>query len=155
MTVTTPSIDHLFDRVKHHISLHRTDVAASLPRIPRGHFSETVYDRIEEAELLADSTTVQPFLSPVKTPVVGALWQRMRLAAHRLVIFYVNRHAGAQIAFNREVAGGLRELVQELDEDNGPASALELAMLRAEIMALHERLARLEEAQTPATHVAE
>ncbi len=50
------------------------------------------------------------------------------------------------MAFNREITSGLREAVETLDEDDGPASALELAALRAEIEALQRRLARLEQA---------
>jgi hypothetical protein len=144
VTLSTPSIDDLFEQVKTHIALHRADTAAPEAIKRGGRFSETVYDRIEEAGVLADATFVQPVITPVHVPVVGELWQRVRRAAHNLTIFYVNRHAGAQTSFNREVVSGLREVVQELDEDGGTASALEIAALRSEIRLLQQRLAGLE-----------
>jgi hypothetical protein len=146
VTLSNPSIDTLFEQVKSHIAAHRKDVVAPPARASRGYFPPSVYDRIDEAGVLADATTVQPFLTPSTVPIVGGLWQKIRLAAHNLVVFYVNRHAGAQMAFNREITGGLREVVETLDEDDGPAAALELAALRTEIEALQRRLARLEQA---------
>lgn len=155
MTLPTPSIDNLFDQVKAHIALHRTDVASPPPQVRRGYFTEDVYDRMDTAAVLADATTVQPFLTQTRMPVIGAFWQRVRLAAHNLVVFYVNRHAGAQIAFNREVAGGLRKVVETLDEGEGPASALEVAALRREVKDLQRRLARLEQGGSQRTNGAE
>lgn len=152
MTLPSAPTDSLFDQVKSHIAQHRTDVPLLPSRAERGHFPQNVYDRIDEAALLADTTTVQPFLTPPTAPIIGPLWQRVRLAAHNLVVFYVNRHAGAQTAFNREITGGLREVVETLDEVDGPAGALELAALREEVRSLQQRLARLEQGLPQATN---
>jgi hypothetical protein len=148
IAVTSPEspVDALLAQITGYIAAHRGDAPAPSTAIRKGRFSETVYDRIDEAAVLADSVHVQPFLTPARTPVIGGLWQRVRSSAHQLVVFYVNRHAGAQVAFNREITNGVRELVQELDEDGGPANALEVAALRAEVRALRERLDRLEKA---------
>ncbi len=146
MTSSVSPVDALLAQITDHIAAHRSDAPAPSPAARKGRFSETVYDRIDEAAVLADSVHVQPFLTPARTPVIGGFWQRVRASAHHLVVFYVNRHAGAQVAFNREITNGLRELVQDLDEDGGPPSALEAAALRAEVRALRERLDRLEKA---------
>lgn len=150
MTSSQSPVDTLLAQITAHIAAHRSDTAAHLTTSRGNHFSETVYDRIDEAALLADSVHIQPFLTPVAIPVIGGLWQRIRTSAHQLVVFYVNRHAGAQVAFNREITAGLRELTQDLDEDGGPATATEVAALRSEVRALRERLAKLEAAQAAA-----
>lgn len=155
MTSSQSPVDTLLAQITEHIAAHRSDVAARPVTARSGHFSETVYDRIDEAGLLADSVHVQPFLTPASVPVIGGLWQRIRASAHQLVVFYVNRHAGAQVAFNREITAGLRELTQDLDEDGGPASADEVAALRAEVRALRERLEKLEAARVAAAVSAE
>jgi hypothetical protein len=146
VTSSQSPVDILLSQVSARIAAYRSAAPARPAASRKGHFSEVVYDRIDEAGVLADSVTVQPFLTPVKIPVIGGLWQSIRTSAHQLVVFYVNRHAGAQIAFNREITNGLREVVQDLDEDGGPATAVELAALRAEVRVLRERLERLEAA---------
>jgi hypothetical protein len=145
VTSTTSSVDTLLAHITDHIATHRSAPPAPPAAARKGHFSETTYDRIDEAAVLADSVHVQPFLTPSGAPIIGGLWQRVRASAHQLVVYYVNRHAGAQVAFNREITGGLRDLVQDLDEDGGPATAMEVAALRAEVRALRERLDRLEQ----------
>ena len=49
-----------------------------------------------------ESVYVRPFLTPPHLPLIGSLWQKVRAAAHDLVVFYVNRLAGVQAAFNRD-----------------------------------------------------
>jgi hypothetical protein len=142
-------------QITDHIAAHRAATPAPATAARKGHFSETVYDRIDEAAVLADSVHVQPFLTPASAPIVGRLWQRVRASAHQLVVYYVNRHAGAQVQFNREITSGLRELVQDLDEDGGPATGVEVAALRAEVRMLRERLDRLEKGVATPTAVAE
>ena len=110
---------------------------------PRGAFSAEVYERLEEAEVIAEAVHVTPFLTPVHLPIVGALWQRIRGAAHDLAIFYVNRLAGAQAAFNREVVAGWAALVDDLDRGGRANSADDLASLRAEVAALRDQVAAL------------
>jgi hypothetical protein len=148
VTSSVPPVDALLAQITGHIAAHRSDAPGPLTAARKGRFSETVYDRIDEAAVLADSVHVAPFLTPARTPVIGGLWQRIRASAHALVVFYVNRHAGAQVAFNREITSGLRELVEDLDEDGGPANAVEVAALRAEVRALRARLDQLEKTLT-------
>lgn len=155
MTLPSSSVDSLFDQAKSYIAQHRADTPIPPAPANRGRFPQNVYDQIDEAALLADTTTVQPFLTPPSVPIIGPLWQRVRLAAHNLVVFYVNRHAGAQTAFNREVAGGLRDALAALEEDGGPATALEVAALRVEVQALQQRLVRLEQRGARGTNGAE
>ena len=144
MTSSQSPVDTLLSQITAHVAAYRSAAPSRAAASRKGHFSESVYDRIDEAGLLADSVHVQPFLTPVTIPIVGGLWQRIRTSAHQLVVFYVNRHAGAQVLFNREITNGLREVVQDLDEDGGPATEVEVAALRAEVRSLRERLERLE-----------
>lgn len=108
-----------------------------------GSFSDEVYDRLEEAEAVMGAISVQPFLSPPHIPIIGGLWQRVRLAAHQLVVFYVNRLAGAQGTFNREIAGGLAALVHDLDRGGRANPDAEAAALRAEVRALRAEVEAL------------
>lgn len=67
---------------------------------------------------------MQPVLTPSplsRLPVVGTLWQRLRLAVHRLVIFYVQRNKRTQSARfaalqqqNQEQAARIASLEEEL-----------------------------------------
>jgi hypothetical protein len=108
-----------------------------------GDFSEEVYDRLEEADAVMGAISVEPFLSPPHIPIVGGLWQRVRLAAHQLVVFYVNRLAGAQGTFNREIAGALTALVHDLDRGGRANPEADLATLRAEMRALRAEVEAL------------
>jgi hypothetical protein len=58
------------------------------------------------------------------------------LAAHKLVVFYVNRLAGAQGTFNREIVGALIALVYDLDRGGRANPEAEIAALRADVDAL-------------------
>jgi hypothetical protein len=144
VTLSEVSVDDLLEQIKRHIAAHRA-TAPDKPQVRnRVNFSEMAYDRIEEAALLSETVFVRPFITPANLPVFGPVWQKVRNAAHQLVIFYVNRHAGAQVVFNREIVNGLRAVVQDLDQDGQLATGLEVAALRAQVRDLQRRLELLE-----------
>ena len=137
-------VEELLDRVQQHLDAREgASPEKDAPR-RRGLFSETVYERLEEASVVMESVYVRPFLTPPHLPLIGSLWQKVRAAAHDLVVFYVNRLAGVQAAFNREIVGFLTALVDDLDPGGRIDLRNEIAMLRDEIRALRAQVEALE-----------
>jgi hypothetical protein len=136
--VADESVEVLLERIQRHLDAKQGQAppAHAAPARSDGSFSDEVYDRLEEADVVIGAISVQPFLSPRQIPIIGGLWQRVRLAAHQLVVFYVNRLAGAQGAFNREIAGAVTALVHDLDRGGRANPDAEVAALRAEVAAL-------------------
>ncbi|MCA9970313.1 MAG: hypothetical protein KC425_08860, partial [Anaerolineales bacterium] len=66
-----------------------------------------------------------------RLPLLGRLWQLVRAQAHRLVLFYVNRHA----AYNSQAALHLVNTLNELTR-LAQTQQQEIAALRAEIARL-------------------
>jgi len=135
--MTDEPVEVLLERIQRHLDARKRQAAAMPAAAPRsGGFSDVVYERLEEADAVMDAISVQPFLSPPYIPIIGGLWQRLRLAAHQLVVFYVNRLASAQATFNREIVGALTALVRDLDRGGRANPDAEIAALRAEVCAL-------------------
>lgn len=136
--MTDEPVEALLERIQRHLDAKEGQAAPAqaAPARSGGSFSEEVYDRLEEADAVMGAISVQPFLSPAHIPIIGDLWQRVRLAAHQLVVFYVNRLAGAQGTFNREITGALTALVHDLDRGGRANPDADLAALRAEVNAL-------------------
>ena len=131
-------VEVLLERIQRHLDAKQAQPAPAeaAPARSGESFSEEVYDRLEEADAVMGAISVQPFLSPPHIPIVGGLWQRVRLTAHQLVVFYVNRLAGAQGAFNREIAGVVTALVHDLDRGGRANPDAAIVALRAEVSAL-------------------
>jgi hypothetical protein len=136
--VADEPVEVLLARIQRHLDakMGQAAPAQTAPAQSGGGFSNEVYDRLEEADVVMGAISVQPFLSPSHIPIIGGLWQRVRLAAHQLVVFYVNRLAGAQGTFNREIVGALTALVHDLDRGGRVNPDTEIAALRAEVRAL-------------------
>ena len=136
--MTDEPVEALLERIQRHLDVKKGQAAPAQAASARsgGSFSEEVYDRLEEADAVIGAISVQPFLSPPHILVIGGLWQRARLAAHQLVVFYVNRLAGAQGTFNREIVGALTALIHDLDRGGRVNLDTEIAALRAEVRAL-------------------
>jgi len=139
-------IEELLERVQKHLDA-RQGASAKVEMVRRGgFFSPAVYDQLEEAGTVMGSIYVKPFLTPPHLPVIGGLWQRMRSAAHELAIFYVNRLAGAQVAFNREVVACLNALVEDLDIGGRANLQSEIVALREEVQSLRAQVEKLKAA---------
>lgn len=107
-------------------------------------FSTTIYDALEEASAVMDTIRVEPFVSPAHLPVVGGVWQKARGLAHGLVVYYVNRLAGVQGVFNREITAAVTALVADLDRGGRADAEDDMLALRAELAALKAQVADLE-----------
>ena len=141
------TVEALLTRIQAHLDERKGATQAGIGvGVPRrgGAFSDDVYERLEEAEAVAEAVYIKPFLTPPHLPLVGGIWQKLRGQAHDLVIFYVNRLAGAQAAFNREIVAGFAALVDELDRGGRASAKDEIASLREEVRALRGQVAALQ-----------
>jgi hypothetical protein len=73
-------------------------------------------------------------------PLVGPLWDTLRLHLHSLAIFYVNKLIEPMIAFNRHSVTALNILTNHSQKRDA-----ELAELRQRVAELEAKLARIEE----------
>ena len=141
-------VEQLLEQIQRHLDARRGVSAGSVAASSHGdRFSEAVYDALDEAGVVMDAIHVQPALTPPHLPLIGGLWQKARGQAHALVVFYVNRLAGLQGVFNREIVAALSMLVRDLDRGGRADCQAEIAVLRVEIVALRLEVERL---KTPA-----
>lgn len=130
-------VEQLLEQIQRHLDTRQGARVGGVAAPLRGdRFSETVYEALEESSVVMDAIHVQPSLTPPRLPLIGGPWQKMRGQAHALVVFYVNRLAGLQGVFNREIVAALTALVHDLDRGGRADPEAELAALRAELHAL-------------------
>ena len=139
-------IEVLLDRIQRYLDGRVGRPAPSQPTLPRmnGRLLAEVYERLTEADAIKDAIAVELSLAPSSLPLLGSLWQRARMAAHQLVVFYVNRLAGAQAAFNRELLAALIALVREVERSEPTRLEAEVAKLQAEVQALRTEIQALQ-----------
>ena len=101
-------------------------------------FDATLYDELYAANQTFDQLYVAPYLTPSRIPLIGGLWQRVRLALHGLVVFYANRLAEAQMRFNAHAIRVLNEIVRSVDSAEMPDK---VARLERTVQELEQRLA--------------
>jgi hypothetical protein len=142
-------VEQLLEQIQRHLDARQgvfVDNAAASSHGDR--FSDLVYDTLDEAGVVMDSIHVQPALTPPHQLLIGGLWQKVRGQAHALVVFYVNRLAGLQGVFNREIVSVLTALVYDLDRGGRANPEAEIAMLRAELRALRAEVDALKASAT-------
>jgi len=147
------SVEQLLEQIQRHLDARQG--AHQGPAAVHGHgdrFSETVYDTLEEAGVVLDSIRVHSALTPPHLPLIGGVWQKVRGRAHDLVVFYVNRLAGVQSVFNREILAVLSAVVSDLDRGGRADLGSEFAALRAEVAALRAQVERLQKPTTDPGH---
>lgn len=131
-------IEDIMRQIRAHIARRQGQVSgAMVPPPHQGRLRPELYDELYQANVTYDKLTLSPYLTPTRLPFVGGLWQRLRRAAHNLVIFYVNRLAVAQAAFNAHAVRVLNYIVRSLDEDETPER---LARLEREVAELRAQL---------------
>jgi hypothetical protein len=149
-------VEQLLEQIQRHLDARQGVSIRSTAVSGHGDwFSTTVYDALDEASVVMDSIYVQPALTPPHLPLIGGLWQKVRIQAHNLVVFYVNRLAGLQGVFNREIVAALSGLVRDLDHDGRADVRAEIAALRTEVSALRMRVEQTTQSTADANQVSE
>ena len=140
-------IESIMRQIREQLALkHGTRPSASRD-MPGALFDADFYDELYQANQTFDRLYVAPYLTPVKAPLIGSLWQRVRLALHGLVVFYVNRLAEAQMRFNTHMIRVINRVVEAADNAENPDR---IARLEQRIQALEARLQQLERDDGPA-----
>jgi len=115
-------------------------VAAQTVSDPAEARAAAMRDAIERLRAAPTQAIVSSFLTPSKLPVLGGLVQRVRMALHRVAIFYVNLSASKQASFNQAAAASIYEL------EHASADA-------ARVVELLKRVANLERQVVRPQHV--
>jgi uncharacterized small protein (DUF1192 family) len=93
---------------------------------------------IERLRAAPTQAIVSAFLTPSKLPVLGGIVQRVRMALHRVAIFYVNQSANKQASFNQAAAASIYEL------EHASADASRVVELLKRVAILEREVARLQ-----------
>lgn len=140
-------IEIVMDQIRDYLAKkHGGTRVPSLIKTPSSRiFAPEMYDELYQANQTCDQLYVAPYLTPVKIPLLGALWQKLRGALHSVAIFYVNRLAEAQMRFNGHTVRMLNELVRGIDLDEMPDRVERLERRVAEL----ERQLQAQQVITP------
>ncbi len=102
-------------------------------------FNAELYYELRRLSVSGEQIGVGLSLTTSRAPLIGALVQRVRLALHQLVIYYVNMLARQQSRVNAYDVRAWSVLMADLE-----AKAAEIESLRREVTELHARLDKLE-----------
>lgn len=102
-------------------------------------FNAELYYELRRLSISGEQIGVGLSLTTSRLPVIGSLVQRVRLALHQLVIYYVNMLARQQARVNAYEARAWSALMADLE-----TQAAEAEVLRREVTELRARLDRLE-----------
>lgn len=92
----------------------------NLPMAGR-RFPPEFYEHLYQANMSFDEIQVSLQIQKSTTPLIGPWIDRVKLALHQLVLFYVQQVAQKQMEVNKQILGALNSLVQELEDEIGDA----------------------------------
>jgi len=137
-----PDVEAIMQQIRQYLAeKHGTRLPVAMAPSESRLFDGEVYEELFEANQVYDKTFVTPYLTTVRIPLLGALWQRLRAQFHSLVIYYVNRAADAQVRYNAHVARILNGVVHGVDRDPMPER---IEVLTQRVAELQRRLQALE-----------
>jgi len=120
--------------------------AAGMPAAPSARILEHIEQNLDERSaaevedaMRSDALRVGVEVQPARIPIVGGALQRLRAAAHGLVIFYVGRLAQRQVMVNQTYGGRILRMMELLEYQRQ-----QIEMLSARVRSLEERLAQVE-----------
>ena len=102
-------------------------------------FNAELYYELRRLSLSGEQIGVGLSLTSARVPLIGSLVQRVRLALHQLVIYYVNMLARQQARVNAYDARAWSVLLNDLE-----TQAEEIDQLRREVAELQARSEKLE-----------
>jgi len=136
-------IEAIMRQIRQHLAQARGVQIASIGERPQSvMLDREVYDDLYEANQEFDKGHVTPYLTPTHIPLIGGLWQQLRLRLHSLVVFYVDRAVEAQIRFNAHTIHVLNGIVRGIDLDQTPDRVQRLEHRVAELEARLQVLER-------------
>ncbi len=149
--IKDPEIDaeEIMRRIREHIRARRIQAQAQgidFESLVNGthpqRFGEDLYREMRQVNASASQMGVMVSLvKPQRQiPILSPLLQRIRQAAHQLVVYYVNQLAAQQNHHNRQIVNVLMHLALGLEREPYPQ---DVADLRKEVAALREELAQL------------
>ena len=152
--IKDPEIDaeEIMHRIREHIRARRiqaqaqgVDFESLVKGIHPQRFDEALYREMRQVNASASQMGVMVSLVKPRRqiPVLSSLLQRIRQAAHQLVVYYVNQLASQQNHHNRQIVNVLMHLALGLERETYPQ---DVAALRKEVAALREELAQLKTA---------
>lgn len=141
------NIEAIMRQIREQLALKHGTQPPPSRDLPGAIFDADFYDELYQANQTFDRLYVVPYLTPSKVPLIGGLWQRVRLALHGLAVFYVNRLAEAQMRFNTHAIRVINRVVETADNNENPDK---LARLEQRIQELEARLQQLEQGDGPA-----
>lgn len=113
-------IDQIMREIRTEIYSHKQRMAEEgelVLSLNGNRFSSKFYETLYQAGVGFSDLTIQPNVTKSSTPLIGPLIDRVRLAIHNLVLFYVNQLAAEQAAFNRLIVRAVNQLSQELESE--------------------------------------
>jgi hypothetical protein len=143
-------IESIMRQIRQHLAQTRGTQTAALIEPPLSTVLDPdIYDELYQATQECDKVHVTPYLTPTHIPVIGGIWQRLRLQLHSLVVFYVGRAADTQVRFNTHVVRVLNGIVRGIDADQTGGRVTELER-RVEVLEkqIHTLVARTDTAAT-------
>lgn len=99
------------------------------------------YD-LRQLQTNADAILISLAMRDRRIPLFNALFYRLELLLHRLVLKYVNQMAGRQVVYNTAAANVISALARRLEQSETRAQKLE-----QETRALRERVDALEQSR--------
>lgn len=137
-------VEEVMRQIRAYLAKKRGGTPVELPSHwpSSGILAPHVYEELYQANQIYDKLYVASYLTPVRVPLVGGLWQRLRRELHHIAVFYVNRLGEAQIRFNAHIVRILNELVRHLDSDT---TVDKVELLERRVQELEKRLAAIEQ----------
>lgn len=121
-------------------------IVAAQPVSDAAEARAAIRDAIQRLRAAPRLATVTAFLTPSPLPVLGGIVQRVRMALHRVAIFYVNQSASKQAAFNQAAAAGIDAMERAAADAARVGELLErVAILEREVAKLRHDLSRRNE----------
>lgn len=108
-------------------------------RAESGRLASDLYYDLNKMRSTADSLWVSVQLYDSHLPLVNAWYMRIKGKLHGIVVDYINRLAGRQVAFNQTTEHVLSGMVHAFEDNDARVEALE-----KQIIELRDRLAKFE-----------
>ncbi|PIE81481.1 MAG: hypothetical protein CSA11_03850 [Chloroflexi bacterium] len=110
-------IETIMQEIRQQILMKKDMVSqANKPVVPlSGSLSPEFYEHVYQAGMVYNQMGIKLQLSKSNIPLLGSVIDRIKLMAHGLVLFYVNKLASEQIQFNTHILKAVSALAQEVE----------------------------------------